>query len=129
MANQPTLKDIAEQFQSLAQIAIQRPPNRAVGKDRPGHKGGTLRDSIKVRQTRTNKAGGAIFDLDTVYYGVFVENGTRKMKARPFAKEAADSDTLKAMVDDYMKSIVQLTVMDTTKANLDKNLKKYSTKP
>jgi HK97 gp10 family phage protein len=121
-SNMPTLKDIAQQFQSLAKLNIQRAPNRAIDT-------GRLRDSIKVKQTRTNKAGGAMFDLDTVYYGVFVEDGTRYMKARPFAKEAADSDTLKAMVDDYMKSVVQLTVMDVAKANLDKNLKKYSAKP
>ena len=118
----PTLNDIANQFQSLAKLNIQRAPNRAIDT-------GKLRDSINVKKTRTNKAGGAMFDLDTVYYGVFVEDGTVNMKARPFAKEAADSDTLKAMVDDYMKSVVQLTVMDVTKANLDKNLKKYSAKP
>jgi HK97 gp10 family phage protein len=121
MAKQPTLKDIAEQFQSLAKIAIQRPPNRAVNT-------GALRDSIKVRQTRTNKAGGAIFDLDTLYYGVFVENGTSKMKARPFAAEAANSDQFRAMVDDYMKSIVQITLMEGVKET-DKRLKKYTAKP
>ena len=117
MAKQPTLKDIAQQFQSLAKIAISRPPNRAIDT-------GKLRDSIKVKQTRTNKAGGAIFDLNTVYYGVFVENGTRKMRARPFAAEAADSDTLKAMIDDYFKSQVQLSIMETMKVT-DKKLQKY----
>jgi len=113
----PTLKDIAQQFESLAKLNIQRAPNRAIDT-------GKLRDSIKVKQTRTNKAGGAIFDLNTVYYGVFVESGTRDMKARPFAKEAADSDTLKAMVDDYMKSQVQLTLQENVKA-IDPHLKKY----
>ena len=119
MANrQPTLKDIAQEFQSLAKLAIQRAPNRAIDT-------GRLRDSIKVRQTRTNKAGGAIFDLDTVYYGVFVEDGTRYMRARPFAAEAANSDTLKAMIDDYMKSQVELTLMDAVKTT-DARLKKYT---
>ena len=46
------------------------------------------------------------------------------MRARPFAKEAADSDTLKAMIDDYMKSQVELTLMETMKMT-DKRLKKY----
>jgi HK97 gp10 family phage protein len=114
----PTLKDIAQQFQSLAKLNVQKSPNRAVAT-------GTLRDSIKVVQTRTNKAGGAIFDLKTVYYGVFVENGTSKMKARPFAAEAADSDTLKGMVDDYMKSQVELTLMEGVK-KMDSRLKKYT---
>jgi HK97 gp10 family phage protein len=113
----PTLKDIANQFQNLAKLAISRQPNRAI-------KTGTLRDSIRVIQTRTNKAGGAIFDLKTVYYGFFVENGTRKMRPRPFAAEAANSDVLKSMIDDYMKSQVELTLMETMKAT-DKRLKKY----
>jgi hypothetical protein len=113
----PTLKQIATQFESLAKLAIQRKPNRAIDT-------GFLRDSIKVIQTQTNKKGGAIFDLKTVYYGYFVENGTHFMRARPFAKEAADSDTLKAMIDDYMKSQVELTLMETIKAT-DKRLKKY----
>jgi HK97 gp10 family phage protein len=114
----PTLKDIQQQFQSLAKLNVQKAPNRAV-------KTGKLRDSIRVKQTRTNKEGGAIFDLNTVYYGVFVENGTSKMKARPFGQEAADSDTLKAMVDDYFKAEVQLTLMAGVK-EMDKRLKKYA---
>ena len=114
----PTLKDIQQQFQSLAKLNVQKKPNRAVAT-------GKLRDSIRAIQTRTNKAGGAIFDLKTVYYGVFVENGTRNMKARPFAQEAADSDTLKAMVDDYFKAEVQLTLMAGVK-EMDKRLKKYA---
>jgi HK97 gp10 family phage protein len=114
----PTLKDIAQQFESLAKLNIQRKPNRAIDT-------GRLKDSISVKQTRTNKAGGAIFDLNTVYYGVYVENGTSKMKARPFAAEAADSDTLKGMVDDYMKSQVELTLMEGVK-KMDSRLKKYT---
>jgi hypothetical protein len=116
----PTLKQIATQFESLAKLAIQRKPNRAIDT-------GRLRDSIKVIQTQTNNKGGAIFDLKTVYYGYFVENGlggNRKIGPRPFAAEAADSDTLKAMIDDYMKSQVQLTLMETMKAS-DSRLKKY----
>lgn len=113
----PTLKDIANQFQSLAQLYIQQQPNRAIRTEK-------LKNSIRVTQTRTNKAGGAIFDLKTVYYGFFVENGTRKMRPRPFAAQAANSDILKAMIDDYMKSQVEVTVMETMKVT-DKRLKKY----
>lgn len=113
----PTLKDIANQYQSLAKLYIQQQPNRAVDT-------GKLRDSIRVIQTRTNKEGGAIFDLKTVYYGYFVENGTRKMRPRPFAAEAANSDVLKAMIDDYMKAQLDLTVMEVMKET-DKRLKKY----
>jgi hypothetical protein len=116
----PTLKDIAKQFQSLAQLNIQRKPNRAVDT-------GRLRDSIRVIQTQTNKKGGAIFDLKTVYYGYFVENGlggNKKIGPRPFAAQAANSDVLRAMIDDYMKAQLDLTVMEVMKAT-DKRLQKY----
>ena len=113
----PTLKDIASKYQSLAKIAISNPPNRAIDT-------GRLRDSIRVIQTRTNKAGGAIFDLKTLYYGYFVENGTRLMKPRPFAAEAANSDELKAMIDNYFKSEVEVSIMETMKLT-DNKLKKY----
>ena len=114
----PTLNDIQQKFQSLAKINVQKKPNRAVAS-------GKLRDSIRVIKTRTNKAGGAIFDLNTIYYGVFVEMGTLNMPARPFGQEAADSKTLKKMVDDYFKSEVELTLMKGVK-EMDKRLKKYA---
>ena len=50
------------------------------------------------------------------------------MKARPFAAEAANSDQFKSMIDDYMKSIVEVTLMEGVKET-DKRLKKYTTKP
>lgn len=116
----PTLNDIQQKFQSLAKINVQKKPNRAVAS-------GVLRDSIRVIKTRTNKAGGAIFDLKTVYYGVFVENGwggNRNIGPRPFAAEAANSDQFKSMVDDYMKSIVKVTLMEGVKS-MDSRLQKY----
>lgn len=117
----PTLKQIADQFQGLAKIAVQTPPNKAV-------RTGRLRDSIRVIQTQTNAKGGAIFDLKTVYYGYFVETGTMYMRPRPFGKEAADSDQLKAMIDDYFKAMVQVTVMEKMQLT-NKKLQKFVQKP
>lgn len=117
----PTLKQIADQFESLAKLNVQTPPNKAVDT-------GKLRDSIRVLQTQTNAKGGAIFDLKTVYYGYFVETGTRYMRARPFGKQAADSDTLKMMIDEYFKSVVNVTVMETMQST-NKKLQKFVKKP
>lgn len=118
MAKNVTLADISKQFASLAKLYVQTAPTRAVDT-------GKLRDSIRsVKRVSQQKPGTAVFDLDTVYYGFFVENGTRYMKPRPFAKRAADSDVLKSMIDDYFKKEVELTLMNNV-AKIDKTLKKY----
>jgi hypothetical protein len=65
-------------------------------------------------------------DLNTVYYGVFVNNGTVKMRSRPFATNAANSDVLKSMIDDYIKGVIQVEIFNKTKKKLDKIFKKSS---
>lgn len=113
-----TLADISKQFVSLAKLYIQTAPTRAIDT-------GYLRDSIKaVKRVSQQVPGKVIFDLDTVYYGYFVENGTKYMKPRPFAKRAADSDVLKSMIDEYFKKEVELTLMKYQKST-SKKLKKY----
>jgi HK97 gp10 family phage protein len=118
MAKFPTLKDIAKEYQNLAKLNIQRGSTRAI-------KTGRLRDSIKVTtsQVGTKKQ---VMDLKTVYYGVFVNFGTRFMDARPFATNAAESDVLKAMIDDYTKGVIETEVMSKTKMKLDKIFSKLS---
>jgi HK97 gp10 family phage protein len=118
MAKFPTLKDIAKQYENLAKLNIQRGDTRAI-------KTGRLRDSIKVT---TSQVGfkTQVMDLNTVYYGVFVNNGTVKMRSRPFATNAANSDVLKAMIDDYMKGVIQTEVLGKTKKRLDKIFQKTS---
>jgi HK97 gp10 family phage protein len=118
MAKFPSLKDIAKEYQNLAKLNIQRGSTRAI-------KTGRLRDSIKVTtsQVGTKKQ---VMDLKTVYYGVFVNFGTRFMDARPFATNAANSDVLKAMIDDYTKGVIETEVMSKTKMKLDKIFSKLS---
>jgi HK97 gp10 family phage protein len=118
MANFPTLKDIAKQYENLAKLNIQRGDTRAI-------KTGRLRDSIKVT---TSQIGfkTQVMDLNTVYYGIFVNNGTVKMRSRPFATNAANSDVLKSMIDDYIKGVIQVEIFDKTKKKLDKIFKKSS---
>jgi|LakMenE18May11ns_1017448.scaffolds.fasta_scaffold9936447_3 HK97 gp10 family phage protein len=118
MANFPTLKDVAKQYENLAKLNIQRGDTRAI-------KTGRLRDSIKVT---TSQIGfkTQVMDLNTVYYGVFVNNGTVKMRSRPFATNAANSDVLKSMIDDYIKGVIQVEIFNKTKKKLDKIFKKSS---
>lgn len=112
----PSLKDVAQQYENLARLNVQRGNTRAV-------KTGALRDSIKVTTTQSGFKR-QVMDLKTIYYGYFVNFGTVKMRARPFATEAANSDVLKAMIDDYTKGVIQTEVLDGVKKKLDKAFKK-----
>ena len=113
--NFPTLKDVAKQYENLARLNVQRGNTRAV-------KTGRLRDSIKVTTTQSGFKK-QVMDLNSVYYGYFVNFGTVKMRARPFATEAANSDVLKAMIDDYTKGIIETEVLAGAKKRIDRAFK------
>lgn len=113
-----TLNEISTSLKNLAQLNVQRAPTRAV-------KTGKLRDSINVKYRKIGDFG-AIFDLDTVDYGVYVNFGTFKMDARPFATNAANADEFKALVDDYVKKTVVVTVLDSAMARIDSSMKRLS---
>lgn len=114
-----TLNEISTTLKNLAQLNVQRAPTRAV-------KTGKLRDSINVKY---NKIGdfGAVFDLNSVNYGVYVNFGTFKMEPRPFATNAANADEFKALVDDYIKKNVVITVLDSAMERIDKSMKGFTT--
>jgi HK97 gp10 family phage protein len=113
-----TLNEISTSLKNLAQLNVQRPPTRAV-------KTGKLRDSINVKYRKIGDFG-AVFDLNTVDYGVYVNFGTFKMDARPFATNAANADEFKALVDDYVKKTVVVTVLDSAMARIDSSMKRLS---
>jgi hypothetical protein len=48
------------------------------------------------------------------------------MRSRPFATNAANSDVLKSMIDDYIKGVIQVEIFNKTKKKLDKIFKKSS---
>jgi hypothetical protein len=114
-----TLNQISTSLKNLAQLNVQRPPTRAV-------KTGKLRDSINVKYRKIGDFG-AVFDLNSVDYGVYVNFGTFRMAARPFASNAANADEFKALVDDYVKKEVVITVLDSAMARIDKSMKGFTT--
>ena len=126
MANSfPTLKQVADTYKNLAKLNIQRAPTRAI-------KTGKLRDSIKVDVLKTNRSrkaniGNFLLNLTSVYYGVFVNFGTRKMRSRPFATNAAESDLLKSMIDEYMRGTIEVDVMAPIQKDFGKALGKSFT--
>lgn len=117
--NMATINEISTSLKNLAQLNVQRGVTRAV-------KTGKLRDSINVKYRKIGDFG-AVFDLNTVDYGVYVNFGTFKMAPRPFATNAANADEFKALVDDYVKKNVVITVLDSAMERINKSMKGFTT--
>ena len=128
----PTLNDIAIKITSLAQLNLTRGYTKA-------YKTGTLYDNIgsyntpnrvlgktklgKERLTKTKKLDTIEFSLTYnppgAEYGQFVEEGTWKMPARPFAEEAIDSPQIERMIDQYMGVYIEDNVISGIMDELD----------
>ena len=119
-----TLNDIAKQLTSLAQLNLTKKPNKAydtgnlyrnigsyntpnrvLGKTKMGKKRKKLSNTIETIELNLS------YNPPGADYGKYVEEGTSKMKARPFAEEAMDSPVLKKMIDDYMGIYVEETII------------------
>ena len=117
-AGYPTLEQIRLKYENVAKYYI------TVGNTR-AFKSGNLRNSIKVVKTK-DKVGTQQFDLKSLYYGVFMNygfthRGGKKVRPRPFATTAADSDSLKNMINDYQKAEIDIFVLDEMKDILNEN--------
>jgi hypothetical protein len=107
-----TLKDVAGLYKTLAQTYMVNGPWK------PAYKTGNLYRQVgdynDAQQMIQQENGIYKLVLDyapnSAYYGRFVENGTRYMEARPFAHYAANSDALKAAIDEFMQDQVTQTV-------------------
>jgi hypothetical protein len=109
-----TLKDVAGLYKTLAQTYM------VTGPWKPAYKTGNLYKQVgdynDAQQMIQQDNGVYKLVLDyappSAYYGRYVENGTYKMTARPFAQYAANSDALKAAIDEFMQTQVSSTVED-----------------
>jgi hypothetical protein len=132
----PTLNDIAKKLTSLAQLNLTRGYTRA-------YKTGNLYDNIgsyntparvlgdtklgKKRLSKTKKLDTIEFSLTynppggtpPATYGKYVEEGTWKMPARPFAEEAIDSPIIERMIDEYMGVYIEDNVISGIMDELD----------
>ena len=127
-----TLNDIAKKITSLAQLNLTsgytrayktgnlydrvgsyNTPNRVLGKTKLG----------KKRLSKTKKIDTLEFDLTYnppgAEYGQYVEEGTWKMPARPFAQEAIDSPQIETMIDEYMGVYIEENVIAGIMDELD----------
>jgi len=119
-----TLKDIAKQVSSLAQLNLQRQPTRAIDT------GNLLRTvtsyNTPSRMIKEIKTGDEYsFEIELDYappgaeYGKFVNDGTYKMDARPFADNAINDPTVLSMLDQYYEDVVDKLVVGNISKELD----------
>ena len=121
----PSLQDIAKQISSLAQLNLQRQPTRAIDT-------GNLLRKVKaantpnkmVKELKTKDSYSFEIELDYApqgaEYGEFVNDGTSKMAARPFADNAINDPTINSMLDQYYDELVDKMIIGNIASELDK---------
>jgi hypothetical protein len=126
----PSLQDIAKQISSLAQLNLQRQPTRAIDT-------GNLLRKVKsantpatmVKELKTKDKFSFEIELDYAppgaEYGQFVNDGTSKMDARPFADNAFEDPTVNSMLDQYFDELVDKMIIGNLAAELDKMEAEY----
>ena len=128
-----TLADIAKQVTSLAQLNLTRGATKA-------YKTGNLYRNIGSYNTPNRVLGNTKIgkqrkklqdvhygiELNLVYnppgadYGKYVEEGTSKMAARPFAEEAMNDPSIIRSIEEYLGLYVEENVLPSIMAELDK---------
>ena len=126
----PSLQDIAKQISSLAQLNLQRQPTRAIDTGnllKRVKSANTPAKMVKEIKTKDNYS----FEIELDYapqgaeYGQFVNDGTSKMAARPFADNALNDPTVEAMLNQYYEDLVDKLVIGNLAAELDKMEAEY----
>jgi hypothetical protein len=126
----PTLQDIAKQISSLAQLNLQRQPTRAIDTGnllRKVKSANTPANMVKELKTKDSYS----FEIELDYapqgaeYGQYVNDGTYKMDARPFATNAMNDPTVLSMLDQYYDELVDKLVIGNIAAELDKMEAEY----
>ena len=128
-----TLNDVAKQVTSLAQLNLTRGATKA-------YKTGNLYRNIGSYNTPNRVLGNTKIgkqrkklqdvhygiELNLVYnppgadYGQYVEEGTSKMDARPFAEEAMNDPSIIRSIEEYLGLYVEENVLPSIMAELDK---------
>jgi hypothetical protein len=144
MAVLPEMIQVADVYKQLAQLYI---VNGKSGWKKPPYKTGNLYNKIgsfnnasnmilvrNPRSTTKLKIPNQTFSValqyapDGAFYGKFVEEGTSKMDARPFAESAANDPLLKRTIDDAIKGIIDKNIMPVIQIGINRGFKRMQTK-
>ena len=126
----PSLQDIAKQISSLAQLNLQRQPTRAIDTGNLLKKVKSANTPAKmVKELKTKDDYSFEIELDYApagaEYGQYVNDGTSKMAARPFADNAINDPSVAAMMNQYYEDMVDKLVIGNIAAELDKMEAEY----
>ena len=129
-------RQVADSFRTLSQTYM-------INRSKPAYKTGNLFNTVgsfnttdkMLRSTKTKKGNKIKIETPKVFitldyappgaeYGKFVQNGTSKMKKRPFAEEAAKDPLLKRQIDNAVNGIVQNTIMNAIDIGLKRAFKR-----
>lgn len=119
-----TLQNIAKQINSLAQLNLQRQPTRAIDTGnllKTVASYNTPAKMIKEIKTTDDYSFEIVLDYAPpgAEYGKFVNDGTYKMDARPFATNAMNDPTVLSMLDQYYEDVVDKLVIGNISKELD----------
>jgi hypothetical protein len=144
MAVLPEMIQVADVYKQLAQLYI---VNGKAGWKKPPYKTGNLYNKVgsfnnasnmilvrNPRSTTKLKIPNQTFSValqyapDGAFYGKFVEEGTSKMDARPFAESAANDPLLKRTIDNAIKGIIDTNIMPVIQIGINRGFKRMQTK-
>jgi hypothetical protein len=132
---QKSLKDVAKVYKDKALNAINPgvPYKQYKTGSSKAYKTGNLFSNVASENRISNifkkdkRTGKVIFTFNIAprgaQYGKYVQNGTYKMKKRPFAEIAAESPEFKKALDDYINTTVVAGKLDAFFLNIDKQMK------
>jgi len=126
----PSLQDIAKQISSLAQLNLQRKPTRAIDTGKLLRTVASYNTPQRmVKELKTSDTYSFEIELDYAppgaEYGKYVNDGTYKMDARPFATNAMNDPTVLSMLDQYYEDVVDKLVIGNLAKELDKMEAEY----
>jgi HK97 gp10 family phage protein len=102
-----TLSDVASLIRTLAQTNLTSGPTRAYKTGNLFRQIGAFNTVNRMISKSGNRSKITLFYSPTdAYYGKFVEKGTYKMKARPFAGNAVNDPQVQKAISEYQNSVV-----------------------
>lgn len=111
-----TLEDIRKKYETLAKANALSTSKTYQGYPTRAYKTGKLYKSIRALIT-SKEAGKVILDMVAVRYALFLNNGfvhyrSKKLIKRPFVTAAADDKSIKQLINEYNKSMIEEIVLE-----------------